>query len=72
MGIDFETKNEAYEATRKYGLLENKSIKKREFKTACLSMAIVDMSDEEIMEVIHEFQQKYENKTLSQSAENIS
>ena len=70
--IEFETKNETYEALRKYGLFDHNSIKRRDFKITSLSMEIVDMSDEEIMEVIHEFQQKYENKTLSQSAENIS
>ena len=60
--IEFETKNEVLESSRKYARLEHRSMKKRKYKTAIVSIELTDLSDEDFIEVLHTFQKEYEDK----------
>ena len=60
--IEFETKNEVLESSRKYARLEHRSMKKRKYKTAIVSIELTDLSDEDFIEVLQTFQKEYEDK----------
>lgn len=60
--IDIETKNDVLESSRKYARLEHRSMKKRKYKTAIVSIEQTDLSDEDFIEVLHTFQKEYKDK----------
>ena len=62
--IEFITKNEKYESTRKYAIAERKAKKKQKQKTVRIFINFLGISDKELIETMHEFQEEYQNKNL--------
>ena len=62
--IEFITKNEKYESTRKYAIAESKAKKKQKQKTVRIFINFLGISDKELIETMHEFQEEYQNKNL--------
>ena len=60
--IEFITKNEKYESTRKYAIAEHKAKKKQKQKTVRIFINFLGISDKELIEIMHEFQVEYQNK----------